>query len=268
MTSTPTRKIMYLNPVGTSLYDQVFADMVAKYKLPGTEVHVTSLNPEHGAFSHIEMRAYEAMVTPGIIKATRAAAQEGFDALAIGCFYDTALHDAREMSGDMIVTAPCVASCRLATTLSNRFGVIVGRQKWVHQMQSTVESHGFGPACSGFYSVGLGVHDFQKDHARTNALLSQAAARAIEQDHAESIILGCTLEIGFHEKMEKDLGVPVIDVSVAAFKEAEYAAELKANCNWRPSRKGSCEAPDEAEMAAIGVFETGDVFGNRIVVHA
>lgn len=263
-----TRKVMYLNPLGSSAYDQVFADMAAKYKMPGTEVHITSLDPKEGAFSHIEMRTYEAMVTPGIIKATRAAAQEGFDALAIGCFYDTALHDAREISGEMVVTAPCVASCRLATTLSNRFGVIVGRQKWVHQMQSTVEDHGFGRACSGFYAVGLGVNDFQTDHARTNALLSQAAARAIEQDHAESIILGCTLEIGFHEKMEADLGVPVIDVSIAALKEAEYAAELKANCNWRPSRKWSCEAPDEAEMTAFGAFDDDAVFGNRIVVAA
>lgn len=266
--SDAKRKVMYLNPVGTDGYDQVFADMAAKYKLPGTEVHITSLDPADGAFTHIEMRSYEAMVTPGIIKATRAAAAEGFDALAIGCFYDTALHDAREVSGEMVVTAPCVASCRLATNLSNRFGVIVGRQKWVHQMQSTVDAHGFRDACSGFYPVGLGVNDFQTDHAHTNALLSQAAARAIEQDHAESIILGCTLEIGFHEKMEADLGVPVIDVSIAALKEAEYAAELKANCNWKPSRKWSCEAPDEAELSTFGAFEQGGVFGNRIVIPA
>lgn len=100
-------KVMYLSPVGNDAYDQVFADMARAHKLPNTEVHVTSLPPEDGAFTHIEFRAYEAMVTRGIIRATRAAAREGFDALAIGCFYDTALHDAREISGDMIVTAPC-----------------------------------------------------------------------------------------------------------------------------------------------------------------
>ena len=266
--TNPTHKIMYLNPVGTSLYDQVFADMATKYKLPGTEVHITSLAESEGAFTHIEFRSYEAMVTAGIIKATRAAAKEGFDALAIGCFYDTALHDAREVSGDMVVTAPCIASCRMATNLSNRFGVIVGRQKWVDQMHSTVNSYGFGPVCSGFYPVGLGVNDFQTDHAKTNALLTQAGREAIEKDHAEAIILGCTLEIGFHETMEKELGVPVIDVSIAALKEAEYAAELKANCGWKPSRKWSCEAPTEEEMAAIGVFEQPDIFGNRIVVPA
>lgn len=262
------RKVMYLNPVGTSSFDQVFADMAAKYKLPDTEVHITSLAATVGEFTHIEFRSFEAMVTAGIIKATRAAAKEGFDALAIGCFYDTALHDAREVSGDMVVTAPCLASCRLATNLSNRFGIIVGRQKWVNQMQTTVNHYGYGNACVGFFHVGLGVDDFQTDHDHTNNLLTRAAKHAIENAYAESIILGCTLEIGFHEKLERDLGVPVIDVSIAALKEAEFAAELKASCNWRPSRKWSCEAPSEAEIASLGVFDDGDIFGNRIIVAA
>ena len=262
------RKIMYLNPVGTSLYDQVFADMAQKYKQPDTEVHITSLDASEGEFTHIEFRSYEAMVTAGIIRATRAAAREGFDALAIGCFYDTALHDAREVSGDMVVTAPCLASCRLATNLSNRFGVIVGRRKWVDQMQSTVNSYGFEAACAGFYDVNLGVNDFQVDHKRTNELLAGAAENAVEKGYAESVILGCTLEIGFHETLENHLGVPVIDVSIAALKEAEYAAEMKTKCNWKPSRKWSCESPSEEEMAAIGVFDKPNIFGNRIIVEA
>jgi N-methylhydantoinase A len=45
--------------------------------------------------------------------------------------------EAREISGEMIVTAPCAASCEIAASLANRFGVIVGRRKWVDQMQTT-----------------------------------------------------------------------------------------------------------------------------------
>lgn len=262
------RKIMYLSPVGDGEGDQVFANMAARYKLPDTEVHVTSLPPGEGRFTHIEYRSYEAMVTRGIIRAVRAAAREGFDAFAIGCFYDTALHDAREISGEMTVTAPCIASCRLATTLSNRFGVIVGRRKWVHQMSSNVEHYGFGSECAGFYHVNLGVNDFQRDHDHTNRLLTAAARRAIDEGYAESIILGCTLEIGFHETLERDLGVPVIDVSIAVLKEAEHAAELKQCCGWKPSRAWSCEAPPEDEIAALGVFDEGEAFGKRIVVPA
>jgi allantoin racemase len=268
MTTDQPIKIMYLNPVGFDAYDQVFADMARDHRLPDTEVHITSLTPEHGAFTHIEYRSYEAIVTSGIIRATRRAAKEGFDALAIGCFYDTALHDAREISGDMAVTAPCVASCEIASSLANRFGVIVGRRKWVDQMSATVRDAGHEKHLSGFYHVELGVNDFQTDHDRTNDLLTKAGRKAVEEDYAEAIILGCTLEVGFYRQLEDDLGVPVIDPSIAAFKRAEYAANLRRQCGWKPSRKWSCEAPPEEEIARFGGFDDGEVFGNRIVVEA
>jgi len=268
MTERPL-KIMYFSPVaGDELHDKVFADMARDNKLHGTEVHVASLPASEGAFTHIEFRSYEAMVTRGIIRAARAAQREGFDAFAIGCFYDTALHDARELSGDMIVTAPCMASCEIAASLANRFGVIVGRRKWVNQMEATVREHGHGHRLAGFYHVELGVNDFQKDHAETERRLIEAGRKAVEEDHAEALILGCTLEVGFYRDIEKRLGVPVIDPSIAALKRAEYAAILKRQCGWVPSRKWSCEAPSEEELTRFGGFDEGEAFGTRVVVPA
>lgn len=269
MSDTPI-KIMYLNPVAEDpAIDQIFADMARDHKLPGTEVHVTALPREHYAFSHIEFRTYEALVTRGIMRAVRTAAEEGFDALAIGCFYDTAMHDAREISGDMIITAPCNSSCEIAASLSNRFGIIIGRRKWLNQMKRNVVEYGHEERLAGFYDVGLGVDDFQKDHAETNRRLLAAGRKAVEEGGAESLILGCTMEIGFYKEIERELGVPVIDPSIAALKRAEYAAILKRQCGWVPSRKGSCEAPSEEEMARFNAFGGNEpVFGSRIVVEA
>lgn len=262
-------KIMYLSPVAhREGHDELFADMARDYKLPGTEVHVTSLPDAVGRFSHIEYRSYEGMVTAGIIRATRAAAKEGFDALAIGCFYDTGLHEARELSGNMIVTAPCAASCEIAASISNRFGVIVGRRKWVDQMQATVHTLGHRDRLAGFYHVELGVTEFQADHQETENRLLAAGRRAVENDYAEALILGCTMEVGFYKRVEEVLQVPVIDPSIAALKRAEYGAILKHDCGWIPSRKWSCEAPPEEEMELIGTFDSGDAFGGRIVVPA
>ena len=75
----------------------------------------------------------------------------------------------------MIMTAPCVASCEIAASLSNRFGIIVGRRKWVNQMHATVREHGHEHRLSGFY-VELGVDDFQKDHAETGAATASPPA--------------------------------------------------------------------------------------------
>ncbi len=262
-------KIMYFSPVaGTAAHDEVFADMARRHKLPGTEVHVTSLPESEGRLSHIEFRAYEAMATRGIVRATRQAAREGFDAFAIGCFYDTALYDAREVSGEMVVTAPCVASCEIAAGLANRFGIIVGRRKWVYQMHSTVREHGHEHRLCGFYHVEMGVTEFQRNHTETGRRLIEAGRKAVEEDFAEALILGCTMEVGFYHEVEARLGVPVIDPSIAALKRAEYGAVLKRQCGWKPSRRWSCESPSEEEMRAIGGFDGGDVFGNRIVVAA
>ena len=266
-TMTPIR-IMYLRPVGTAAFDELFADMIRSYKNPETEVHITSLKPSDGGFTHIEYRSSEAIVTAGIIRGTRVAAQEGFDAVALSCFYDTALHDAREVSGNAIVTAPCIASVEIACSLANRFGVIVGRRKWVDQMSSTIRDYGRGDQLSGFYHVELGVNDFQTNPERTERLLVEAGRRAVENDYAEAIILGCTREVGFYRSLEKALGVPVIDPSIAALKRAEYAAILKRQCGWIPSRKWSCEPPPEDELDRFGIINDGDVFGNRIIVEA
>ena len=51
------------------------------------------------------------------------------------------------------------------------------------------------------------------------------------------------MEVGFYKEVEQRLGVPVIDPSIAALKRAEYAAILKQQCGWQPSRKWSSESP-------------------------
>lgn len=261
-------KIMYLRPVGVVSNNEAFAALARSCKLPGTEVHIASLPGRDGAFSHIEFRSYEAVVSRGIVRATRAAAQLGFDALAIGCFYDTALLDAREISGGMAVTAPCIASCEIAAGLSNRFGIIVGRRKWVDQMSAVVKGHGFGPKLAAFEPVDLGVDDFLADHQETERRLIEAGRRLVDEHHAEAVILGCTREIGFYRKVEKELKVPVIDAAAAAMKRAEYSAMLKRQCGWRPGRKWSCEPPRDDESEAFRAVCAEDAFSGRIVVEA
>ncbi|MFI0847007.1 hypothetical protein [Mesorhizobium sp. IMUNJ 23232] len=58
-------KIMFRSPVGYAESDPIFAAMAEEHKLPGTEVHITSLPASEGGFTHIEYRSYEAMVTRG-----------------------------------------------------------------------------------------------------------------------------------------------------------------------------------------------------------
>lgn len=260
-------KIMYLNPVGFDAYDSFFAEMIKEHKFSNTEVHITSLDPSVGQMDNLEYRTYNTLIASDLIKATRQASKEGFDAMIVGCFYDPFLLDAREISGDMVVVGPCHASIEIALKLSNSFSVIIGQKKWEHEMHTTIKEYGYGSHLSSFRNVGMTVPEFQQDHKITEEKLMEAARLAIEEDGAESIILGCTLEFGFFEKIQNRFNIPVIDPSIAALKHAEHAAMLKNKYNWKPSRKWSCESPSEMDLNRFGLFQEDYKFGNRIIIN-
>jgi allantoin racemase len=66
------------------------------------------------------------------------------------------------------------------------------------------------------------------------------------------IVLGCTAEFGFYEQLQVELGVPVIDATVAPFKYAELLGEL-ARLGWRTSELGGYAPPPKDEVAAFGL---------------
>lgn len=245
----------WLNPLGFDAYDAPIAALLGRIKQSGTEVEVVSF--DMGASpSHLEYRSYEALMTQGIVACARDCGQSGIDAMVIGCFYDPALEDAREISGSTIVVAPCDACLSVAMQLGNRFSILVGRQKWVGQMRERVRHYGLEDRLASFRSLGMGVDEFQRDHDVTRARILEEAHRAVRDDHAEVIVLGCTIEFGFFEEVQRQVGVPVIDAVVAPFKQAEHLAHLKRQFGWKPSRVWSCEPPPEDELKRFGLFQT------------
>jgi allantoin racemase len=88
--------------------------------------------------------------------------------------------------------------------------------------------------------------------------------RAVEEDGAEVIILGCTAEYGFCERMQSVLGVPVIDAVLAPFKLVELLAETAQRFNWYPSRKWGSEAPPKEEAEPWGLFKGRTAVGNLL----
>lgn len=255
--------VRWLNPIGCSTFDAPIAQLLHSIKQPSTRIEVVSfdMNPSP---THLEYRAYEALTYERSVRIARDCAQQGVDALVLGCFYDPALDDAREISGETIVVGPCQASLQVAAHLANRFSIIVGRNKWMEQMRARVQGYGAGDQLASMRPLGMGVDEFQRDHAVTRSKIIEQAHLAVEEDGAEAIILGCTIEFGFFEEVQRQVGVPVIDPVVAAFKLAESLAGMKRRFGWSPSRVGSCEPPPEAEIKRFGLFQGPAPIGNRV----
>lgn len=255
--------VRWLNPVGYAAFDQPIADLLRGIKQPATQVEVVSFDMTPTP-SHLEYRAYESLIHQRTTHVARDCALGGVDAMVIGCFYDPALEAAREISGQTIVVGPCQASLQVAANLAYRYSVIVGRHKWIEQMTGRVREYGAIDRLASMRPLDMGVDEFQRDHALTRRRIIEQARLAVEQDGAEAIILGCTIEFGFFEAVQAEIGVPVIDPVVAAFKMAEALAGMKRRFGWTPSRVGACEAPPESELEAFGLFRDPVPIANRV----
>jgi allantoin racemase len=245
-------RVLWINPVGTTAFDADTAKILATTKRAETTFAVVSLPSNRPR--HLEYHAYEAQVVADIVRITYAAAQS-YDAIVIGCFYDVGLREAREVSGRAIVLAPCQSATAIAANLGNSFSILVGRKKWIPKMRENVILYGHEHRLASMRSVDLGVHDFQADEEKTCQKLIHEGRIAVEEDGAEVLILGCTAEYGFYQKMQDVLGVPVIDAIIAPFKMAEFMVELGQRVGWRPSRVGGSEPPPESEFQAWRIFE-------------
>jgi allantoin racemase len=244
-------RIMWINPVGTGIFDDDTRRILELARRPDTEVDVVSLPA--GRPQHLEYHAYEALVVADIVDLTYRASKT-HDAVVIGCFYDVGLREAREMSCRAIVTAPCQSATAIASNLGNRFSVLVGRRKWIPKMAENVHLYGHGSRLASMRPLDLGVHEFQADYQATCDRMMAEGRLAVQEDGAEVLILGCTAEYGFHERMQDSLGVPVIDAVLAPFKYAEMLAEMAGRFGWVPSRVWGSEAPPQHELDDWGLF--------------
>jgi allantoin racemase len=264
-TSLPPVKILWINPVGFSVYDKPMVDVIAQIKQPTTAVELVSLQLDT-CTDNLEYRTFESFIVRETVELTRYAAVNKFDGVVIGCFYDPALPDAREISGKAVVVAPCEASVQVATRLCNRFSVIIGQAFWKQQMTARIREYGLEHKLASMRSIDCPVSQMQVDPAKTKKKIMDAARTAINEDGAEALILGCTMEFGLFREVQETLGVPVIDPVFAAFKDCEFAAGLKSAYGWTPSRVGSCVAPSEADLKRFKLFDRAAPIGNRILI--
>ncbi len=244
-------RILWIEPIGTDAFIDDVSTILAETRRVGTETDAVCLPA--GRPQHLEYHAYEGLVIGDIVRIVHENAAD-YDAFVIGCFYDVGLREAREVSGRAIVTAPCQSATAIASQLGNTFSVLVGRRKWIPKMSENVRLYGHDHRMVSMRPLELGVHDFQVDYQRTCDRLLSEGHKAVEEDGAEVIVLGCTAEYGFHAEMQDELGVPVIDAVLAPFKYAEFLAELAGRFGWYPSRAWGSEAPPDEELSAWNLF--------------
>ncbi len=215
-------KILFINPVGTDAYNEMMLSIINKVKRDDVQPVVKSL-PKGPV--HLEYHYYEHLIMDDMLTMIKNAEKEGYDAVVIGCFYDPGLREAREIVSIPVI-APAEASLHYASMLGHKFSIIVGRRKWIPKMEDNIRVYGLEKKLASFRVLGMTVNEMARKREKLLQRIYEEARKAIEEDGAEVVVLGCTIEAGLLDDLMKQLRIPVIDPVVVAWKTAELMADL------------------------------------------
>ena len=188
------------------------------------EVQLVVVNIPHGPDS-MESAYDEAIAAPYILQQVVSAETEGCDAVVIDCAADPALRAAREISELPVVSAG-EASYHAAMMVAGKFSVITVLPTTANEISDHLKMYGFSNRVASVRSANVPVLALE-DEQEAEEHLYAAARKAIDEDGAQAIVLGCTGMMAMRDSLEKRLGVPVIEPYLAAIQFAACLVRMK-----------------------------------------
>ncbi|NBT93294.1 MAG: aspartate/glutamate racemase family protein, partial [Betaproteobacteria bacterium] len=196
-------RILVVNPNTTAGMTAKIAAAAQRVAAPGTDI--VALTSPHGPAS-IEGYYDEAMSLAGLLQAVREAAD--FDAVIIACFDDTGL-DALRCLTDKPVVGIGEAGYRMAAMLSNKFSVVTTLARSVPALEHNLMRYGMDRQCQRVRSSEVAVLELEHANPAAYEKIEAEIERAISEDRAEAIVLGCAGMADLAQAMSERFGVPV-----------------------------------------------------------
>ena len=133
----------------------------------------------------------EALNIPYILAKIRAAESEHYSAAIIDCFGDPGLDAARELV-EMPVIGVAQSACHLAAQIAPRFSIINTVPEFVHIDRELVVKYGLSQHVASVITIDIPVLALETQQKRTVTVLAKATERAVREDGAQAVVLGCT----------------------------------------------------------------------------
>ncbi|CAH1667795.1 aspartate/glutamate racemase family protein [Chelatococcus asaccharovorans] len=234
-------RILVVNPNTTASMTDKIAAACMRVAAPGTEI--VAVNPLDGPPS-IEGYFDEVFAVPGLIAEMRKAPD--MDAYVIACFDDTGLDAAR-----CITDAPVIgigeAAFHMASLVAGRFGVVTTLARSVPAIEHNLGKYGLATRCARVRASEVPVLELERPGSQAYHAISAEIARAIADDHAEAIVLGCAGMTDLADRLSSEHGLPVLDGVACAVKLTEGLVSLGA----RTSKLGGYASPRSKSFAGL-----------------
>ena len=205
----------------------------------GRDAEVTLIAPSDCPPATENERDHLAAALAVFSEATRAES-EGFDAVTIDCTLDPGLKAARKIARIPVVGAG-EAALTVSLLLGERFSVIMPVPESREPMYAKIREMGLTERLASVRSVSLHVLDLSDDD-RTLDAVEKEARRAVAEDGADVVVLGCTAMGRIAVRLARRVGVPVVEPATAALK----LAEAFASPGWWPTLSPTTGHSDNA----------------------
>ncbi|HWK45438.1 MAG TPA: aspartate/glutamate racemase family protein [Stellaceae bacterium] len=213
-------RILVINPNTTAAMTVKIGAAARLAASPGTEI--VAVNPAMGPVS-IEGHYDEALSVPGVLHQIRAAGD--VDGVVIACFGDPGLDAARE-----IATGPVIgiaeAAMHAASFLATGFSVVTTLRRTCVIAEHLAERYGMARFCRKVRASDLAVLELDEPGSNARAILLDECRRAVAEDGAGAIVLGCAGMADLAAEFSAELGVPVIDGVGMAVRLVESLVSL------------------------------------------
>jgi len=205
--------LLILNPNCTASMTETIAAAARQAALPSTDI--LALSGSGPAPASVEGHADAALAVPPMLAAIRAAESGPTPpaAIVIACFDDPGLLAARELAR-VPVLGIAQSAIQVAMLISARFSIITTLPRSVPVIEDLVQTYGAGQACRKVRSVDLPVLALEASPDQAIARLVAEGRKAISEDGAEAIVLGCAGMAEMCANLSQTLGLPVDRKSV------------------------------------------------------
>ena len=188
------------------------------------EIKLKVVNIPHGPDS-MESAYDEAMAAPYILAQVVSAEEEGCDAVMIDCAADPVCRAAKEIS-ELPVVAAGECAYHAAMMVATKFSVITVLPPTVRDIEAHLQEYGFMSRVASVRSADVPVLALDDEEESAKHILAEAK-KAIEEDGAQAIVLGCTGMMAQRAMLEEELGVPVIEPYSVALEMAAVLVRQK-----------------------------------------
>jgi allantoin racemase len=185
----------------------------------GTSVHAVS--PAMGPES-IESHYDEALSVPGLLAEIASGEKSGVDGYVIACFGDPGLDAARELARGPVVGI-AEAAMRTAAYLGRGFTVVTTLSRTRGRAWELAERYGMRGLCLGVHACDIPVLELDPDALD---VVTAACARAVEEDGADAVVLGCAGMTDWAAPIADAVGVPVVDGVQSAVLTVQALVEM------------------------------------------